>query len=1085
MNAEQFHNILMIIKDSKDSNEIYQAETAYKAFREITPSDNFLQLLINEIVTKSEVQTHAIVLLRQDMDKNGTNSAIYRLSEYQIGRQIMIQLLMYLAENPNSILVQAIAIYIQSELQEKRLFQEAFQFVMQGIDSQNTEVRECVTTLIQILSNVANEKLVEYQFDFLGFLNKAIEDTSDKVAFQAIKSLSMMIVQGFDLDGKSAFPPEVTGQITLAILNRISKSIQAASIDMSIKMLSAFKDAIEVEGESFIFQFNEIMTFLEQIMASDLDENLKKVAVQIFSELTEHCLQIKKMQRERIQSFMAKYIIPNLVPTEVQIQTWMESEKDFEFADNSIQEFCMECIGSSAYILGKQIVAPLIHDVIQQALQSSQWQVVIAAIIAMATGGQGMEDVINQKEVKYYTEALVKFSQHTHPKVRYEVLAALTVLSTTFATKITKYHAQIFPMLFRLHNDPVKKVAVHASTAMINFVSKLDYEETYMYLENVKEMIELCWGGNMVQQANALSLLNSLCEIVDEEDLTPLLYKFMPNVFEQFVGTMNAITSQGEFSQEENLYITSIVQLIAQAASAVTELFNDQIDQIMKNLCLIAQRSLAQTEHEIFGQTMDSMMQLADHFAGKMESYVQQLWPTFAELLQKDIYEVLSDVKHEGQTVTNDHVVAQQQAVLSFVATFCEQNPNGLKPVFDQIYQILSNKVCVGSQMAITVLLCQAELLNMSDEPIAVHNQIFRHFIDQIYPGAENLEKTVTITDLDEAHDAAQCLSCYIRHYLRAHLKHNDPNFQETAGKFFEVLSFLHAKTMELFKIQMEDVGECEEQEEKDAETEQLYDVFTDAIEAIGEAYGQFMLEFKQNIPFDLLEKFVVVASQLFAAGVESTPGISVSIVGYKMFSDIAEYMDAQVTQTVFANILDPLINYLKCKDHRIVQCTYYLLYMYVKRTLDPVIANNADILNQAIQLMNELKEDGSETALNAYDNICSYLCVSGLIAKQTVAFWGPLMDYLSQMESDSNEIEHVLYFLVEQSSSSELIQIKEQVCQVIVNLFFGKCYSHIKKHNQEIMQQIRPYLQQCGQIAQKAVTNGSDFVKKNWANFW
>lgn len=54
-------------------------------------------------------------------------------------------------------------------------------------------------------------------------------------------------------------------------------------------------------------------------------------------------------------------------------------------------------------------------------------------------------------------------------------------------------------MLFRLHNDPVKKVAVHASTAMINFVSKLDYEETYMYLENVKEMIELCWGGNMVQ----------------------------------------------------------------------------------------------------------------------------------------------------------------------------------------------------------------------------------------------------------------------------------------------------------------------------------------------------------------------------------------------------------------------------------------------------------------------------------------------------------------------------------------------------------------------------------------------------------
>ena len=135
------------------------------------------------------------------------------------------------------------------------------------------------------------------------------------------------------------------------------------------------------------------------------------------------------------------------------------------------------------------------------------------------------------------------------------------------------------------------------------------------------------------------------------------------------------------------------------------------------------------------------------------------------------------------------------------------------------------------------------------------------------------------------------------------------------------------------------------------------------------------------------------------------------------------------------------------------------------------------------------MKEDGSDEALGAYDNICSYLTIAGKVTEQTKDFWAPLADYCLRMENDEVEVEHVIEFFVEQLKvNKEVIAVKEKIVNLLVQLFFGRFYSFMK-NDKEFEQQVvdlKVYLQSIPKKQlQDMARRGSDFVKINFANFW
>jgi hypothetical protein len=63
-------------------------------------------------------------------------------------------------------------------------------------------------------------------------------------------------------------------------------------------------------------------------------------------------------------------------------------------------------------------------------------------------------------------------------------------------------------------------------------------------------MIKDCWTGSISRQANGISLIQQLLELLDIDDSTPLLEEFLPMIMENFSQVMNAIETVIQFDYE-------------------------------------------------------------------------------------------------------------------------------------------------------------------------------------------------------------------------------------------------------------------------------------------------------------------------------------------------------------------------------------------------------------------------------------------------------------------------------------------------------------------------------------------------------
>lgn len=162
----------------------------------------------------------------------------------------------------------------------------------------------------------------------------------------------------------------------------------------------------------------------------------------------------------------------------------------------------------------------------------------------------------------------------------------------------------------------MQKVRVHISTAILDYISGLDYKETYLYMDQLYQVIQVCWASsNITQQANGLAILSSLCEIIDYEDINKLLTEFMPSTMQQFSQTMQAIREQNEFSYEHNVYINSIVELIAKAVKQAPQFFGQYIDEIIGNIFLVVQRSVLKDERELFEDAVEAIQTICEEYS--------------------------------------------------------------------------------------------------------------------------------------------------------------------------------------------------------------------------------------------------------------------------------------------------------------------------------------------------------------------------------------------------------------------------------------------------------------------------------------
>jgi len=80
------------------------------------------------------------------------------------------------------------------------------------------------------------------------------------------------------------------------------------------------------------------------------------------------------------------------------------------------------------------------HEVLERAHACNDWRVVIASINAIKYAADGISDLCKQNEVEFYCKNLCEFIENENPRVRYDALDCIAIISDDFKPRIQKYH---------------------------------------------------------------------------------------------------------------------------------------------------------------------------------------------------------------------------------------------------------------------------------------------------------------------------------------------------------------------------------------------------------------------------------------------------------------------------------------------------------------------------------------------------------------------------------------------------------------------------------------------------------------------
>ncbi|KAH0573428.1 Importin beta-3 subunit [Spironucleus salmonicida] len=1095
MDYQSFIQLLQTLMTASDQTIRQETEIGYFNYRSQDPSDNFVDNMIQCIITPSEVSDFAAVLLRQDIDKNGDKCCFHRLSDESKCITYIDSLLASVAQSQSDKLLMVVA-HWSVELMIKDIeIPTVFGFIQQAYQSEH--VRVMAVMLVAQMVDASYSTLQKWPFNVFEFLQMCIQDQDHKVARYTIQAMAKILVNNDTTTGMDQ--KAVVGVMTM-IMQRITQSIASNDEPNSIKMLVSLQDIIGFIGDSIIEQIPEIIKFLSQILRSNFSEEMKCQAVRIFLDITETISNIRKFLADIVANFLKEFILPNTsTVTEDDIQNWIQEENDLEYRAESLQALCEDTFESCSYTLGKQIIQPLLYNAaIMANKQPQNWRQLLCVLNAICFSAEGIQNVCKQKDIDNFCKQVLASQDNPNPRVRYAVLQTIGQLCTDFAPQIQVNHKIIMSCIMKLAQDPVSKVAYHAVAAAINFNSGLDYEGSYQYIEQFVLIMKFAWGsGSMDGQTNALTLLSSLCEVLDKEDLTPILQDLMPGILEQFQTTMEAIKNVPEFNKKQQEFITAILQAISMSSEEVPELFIGIAENILDNLMIIVQRSKQQEEHENFSSAFSAIQRLAPSCTGKMQSYINQLYPIITDVLKNKAIDVGTGIENEGEVKFNEHVISLQTAVFLALVDFLEKFPESFKEYFQELTtQIIDFNTLAMDGLTVARLLCMAQLVAVAHKcgfnVQEFHTMMFPIFMKEILP--EDPTDESCQYDLEQVADCIDGVATYVESYLEYVKATNDTSvYNETIQQFMNALQYLEKSAAHIFKEEFEDLdGELEDldADEQEAEIERLVDNYATSIESLGFAYSCFVSKLQD---INVVSTYVVPTAQRFiTAGLQTLPQIYFVTEGIAIFADIVEKFDPSYYINIIESVIPQAMMMLSQKPDCwiLVQSVYYMIGQYILKNPASEVAKSEQCISFAAKAITQAIADGSDEALHSHDNLVSYLLFAGDATLQSESYWQQWHAFARGVKNDGEEVSNISKYL-----TSKLIQNDagwmgrvNMAVDVLVLLFFGTYYSDIKNsdENKELVEQIRAIINNGNvlPIVQAAVQSGGSFVQKNYQNF-
>lgn len=226
------------------------------------------------------------------------------------------------------------------------------------------------------------------------------------------------------------------------------------------------------------------------------------------------------------------------------MMTELEDEEDWAQSDESVEEdsdsnaaMAESSLDRLACALGGKTMLPIVMAQVQTMLQSPDWKMRYAGLMAVSAVGEGcskqMEPLLTQ-----IVDPILGFLKDPHPQVRYAACNAIGQMATDFAPGYEKkFHSKILPALIGLLEDhSCPRVQAHAGAALVNFCEECPRDILKNYADALLGNLQTCFTiklKELVEQSKKLvleQLVTTVASVANtlEDDFVPYYERFMP-----------------------------------------------------------------------------------------------------------------------------------------------------------------------------------------------------------------------------------------------------------------------------------------------------------------------------------------------------------------------------------------------------------------------------------------------------------------------------------------------------------------------------------------------------------------------------
>ncbi|CAL5970295.1 Importin_beta-3 subunit [Hexamita inflata] len=658
MDLLTFQRLLFELKNNKDKNQKLELEKTY--FKLIEQNvDNAAELLVQSIEANNELSDFAIICLFNNVRKNVSSSVLYKTTgEDDAAHAYFVRLLHCLAQKPQRSLAEMIAGHALVAAVQKRNFFELNEFLKQTINNENIQL---VLIAYQLVSHMAMIDLTilapSYDIDFINVL---IQGTQ----IQEVKKLS---IQGLaSIMASNELSPEQCKQIrgicVGAFISTLNEDVSEAQ-----KLASSIEQLYRIEVEQDELQ--QVLLLCGQVLNSQIDDDFKGQMVEIITQIVE---KLDGDDMPTMVSFDSEILFKYAI-SQASDEEWIAENEDVQ---NNLVQGTVFCFEMQAQVFGMDFIVELMNHLAHKHTN-------LLCILYRCV--EHVCDEISNEQVIQIFNYCVESYQSSSPHQRYQSVSLLSELFLRFDFLSKEYNDKVFNFATEITKDSVIKVQSMGLGAFLNYITKINVKQL-----DTKSQILLNVAENGYQSSSiyckglSLAVICILCESMPRQQTQPLIEQLVPQLLQIYVQAIQKIQEEQHLSQEQDQYISRIIEFFSFAVLCNYQIFNQIQDNVISLIIQLLSLGIEYQFDEIVDQSLKSLRRISKFFS--FANHLNQL----AELIKQvsELKAIKADDEFELQQEFNTDYNAlnyKKTFMLEF-SHIIQNQANTLAPLYQQLF---------------------------------------------------------------------------------------------------------------------------------------------------------------------------------------------------------------------------------------------------------------------------------------------------------------------------------------------------------------------------------------------------------------